>query len=169
MKRFKDVSLRAQWWDYSKASTYFITINTKDRKKFFGKIENKEMILSPIGEKVKEEWQKAVIIRPDMNIELHDFVIMPEHFHALISIGKNPYNGKDTILTGNNEIKCNSFKPQSNNLSSVIRGFKSSVTQYCRLNNLDFNWQTRYHDIIVKDPFQFVRIQKYIQDNPKNY
>lgn len=169
MKRFKDVSLRAQWWDYSKASTYFITINTKDRVRYFGDIENKEMKLSPIGEKVKEEWQKTDILRPDMNIELFDFVVMPEHFHALISIGKNPYNGKDTFLTENNEIRCNSFKPQSNNLGSIIRGFKSSVTQFCRKNNLNFEWQSRYHDIIVKDPYQFVRIQKYIQENPRRY
>ncbi len=31
-------------------------------------------------------------MRPDMNLTMGAFVVMPNHFHAIIEIGKNEYN-----------------------------------------------------------------------------
>ncbi|NMC39384.1 MAG: hypothetical protein GYA41_13775 [Bacteroidales bacterium] len=50
------------------------------------------MVLSEIGVILKNEWLKTPLVRPDMNITLDEFVIMPDHFHAIIIIGKNQYN-----------------------------------------------------------------------------
>ena len=50
------------------------------------------MHLSEIGKIVKTEWVKTVEIRPDMNIELDAFVVMPNHFHGVIIIGENEFN-----------------------------------------------------------------------------
>jgi putative transposase len=33
-------------------------------------------------------------MRPDMNLQMGEFVIMPNHFHAIIIIGENEYNVK---------------------------------------------------------------------------
>jgi REP element-mobilizing transposase RayT len=163
MKRFKDASLRAQWWDYSRAASYFITICTKDRVPYFGNVVHGQMVLSELGEVAKIELLKTVEMRPQMNLCLEEFIVMPDHVHVLITIGLNHEN---INLTGN--VK-NEFKPQSNNLASIIRGFKSAVTQYSRVYRLNFEWQSRYHDVIVRNSSQFERIKQYIIDNPKKY
>jgi len=49
--------------------------------------------LSGIGFIVKNEWLKTFEMRPDMNLQMDEFVIMPNHFHAIIIIGENKYNG----------------------------------------------------------------------------
>lgn len=163
MKKFKDASLRAHWWDYSRAASYFITICTKDRAPYFGMVRRGQMILSELGEVAKNELMKTVEMRPQMNLTLEEFIVMPDHVHLLITIGLNCENFN---LKGN--VK-NEFKPQSNNLASIIRGFKSAVTQYSRVNGLNFGWQTRYYDVIVRNSSQFERIKQYIIDNPRKY
>lgn len=54
-----------------------------------------------------------------------EYVIMPNPIHAIIRIGKNEFNSKNSLNDLNVKSK---FGPQSNNLVSIMRGFKSSVT-----------------------------------------
>ena len=63
----------------------------------------------------------------------------------------------------------NKFGPQSQNLASVIRGFKSSVKRYANQNNIEFEWQTRYHDKIVRNEEALQAIRQYIKNNPKKW
>ena len=85
-------SNRLQNWDYSWVGYYFITIATKNREHYFGEIQNQKMNLSTIGKVAKTEWLNTPNIRPDMNIVIDEFCIMPNHFHAIINIGQNQYN-----------------------------------------------------------------------------
>jgi putative transposase len=89
---------------------------------------------------------------------------MPNHFHAIIGIGRNQYNSVDGIDINN--TTGNKFGPQSKNLASIIRGFKSAVTINARIINPDFGWQSRYHDHIIRNQNSFQRIQSYIINNP---
>jgi putative transposase len=50
------------------------------------------MILSETGDIVISEGLKSPEFKPDMNILLDEFVIMPNHFHGIIQIGVNEYN-----------------------------------------------------------------------------
>jgi len=50
------------------------------------------MRLNILGEKVDYEWNKSIELRPDMNLILDEYVIMPNHFHGIIIIGDNKYN-----------------------------------------------------------------------------
>ena len=59
---------------------------------FLGEIVKEEIILSEIGGIVKTEWLKTFMLRPDMNLWIGEFMIMPNHFHAIIGIGSNVYN-----------------------------------------------------------------------------
>ena len=167
--KYKNNSLRARWWDYSTAASYFITICTKDKVPFFGEVVNGEMKLSLIGEIVNEEWVRTADIRSRMKLELHNFIVMPDHFHALITIGTTEFNDKDSYLDELGNFKNNAFKPQSNNLGSIIRGFKSAVTMRCKLKGYPFCWQSRYHDVIIKDLKQFENVQQYILENPRRH
>jgi REP element-mobilizing transposase RayT len=103
-----------------------------------------------------------------MNITLDEFVVMPDHFHAIIIIGKNQYNQNH----GNHDLKNNyqnTFSPQIKNLASIIRGVKSAMTQYAKKMKIDFEWQPRFHDHIIHNNLELERIRNYIRNNPENW
>ena len=147
------------------------------------------MQLSEIGKIAETEWVKTVEIRPDMNLELGKFVVMPNHMHGIILIGKNEYNSSDdgdkrrhamhcfSTTDGTNETsdsneskKCvNQFGPQSKNLGSILRGYKSAVTSLARKQNIQFDWQARFHDHIIRSMDEYYRISNYILNNPANW
>jgi len=60
----------------------------------------------------------------------------------------------------------NKFGPQSKNLSSIIRGFKSAVTKRARIINPNFSWQRNYYEHIIRDEKSFNTISEYIINNP---
>ena len=120
-------SARLKHWNYAWHASHFVTICTQNRICYFGDIINGEMHLSEIGKIVKSEWMRSPHIRPVMNLALGVCVVMPNHFHGIIFIDKNKYNQRDTDMEPKMDYK-NRFGPQSKNLASVIRGFKSAVT-----------------------------------------
>ena len=73
-----------QTWDYANNGAYFITICTKNREHYFGKIENNEMQLSEIGKLAEIFWLE--IPKQFSFIELGNFVIMPNHVHGIVII-----------------------------------------------------------------------------------
>src|SRR6478609_8384557 len=97
--KYRIPSTRLQNWNYGAMGSYFITICTKNRDHFFGEIVEKEMHLNDIGKKVEEEWLKTLELRPDMNLELGNFVVMPNHFHGILIIGENEFNRSDSQCT----------------------------------------------------------------------
>lgn len=190
MKKFQDKyridSARLQNWDYGWNATYFITLCTQNRECYFGEITDGKMQLSEIGKMVHAEWIKTSGIRPDMNLELDEFVVMPNHFHGIIIIGDNKYNcgghRRDamhcvsTITTHCVSTKKqpqleykNQFGPQYKNLASIMRGFKSTATTLARTKNADFAWQSRFHDHIIRNDGSLHRIAENINSNPENW
>ncbi len=185
-----------------------------------------------------------------MNLYQGEFVVMPNHFHAIIGIGENRYNtncfdamhgvngdgggdgggndgggdvcrnddcrgddcrgddcrdamhGVPTIIAippteianpptnianspaiitnpiaiinggamhGAHTNPTNQFGPQSKNLASIVRGFKSSVTKAAKKIDPTFQWQSRYHEQIIRDEISFQQITHYIIQNPANW
>jgi putative transposase len=94
LNKYRIESTRLKNWDYANNSAYFVTICTKNRINYFGEIQNDKMILSEIGKIVEAEWIKTPEIRPDMNLKLDSFIVMPDHFHGIIIIGENEFNSK---------------------------------------------------------------------------
>jgi len=182
--KYRIESTRLPSWDYAREGMYFVTICTKGRECYFGDIDGGEMRLSAIGEVAEKEWYRTPELRPDMNLELGAFVVMPNHVHGIIMIGENPYNRDYEIVgdcrgamhrastinihTINNDHK-NQFGPQRKNLASILRGYKSAVTVRARKNNLAFCWQERFHDHIIRSMDDFHRISIYIKNNPGNW
>jgi putative transposase len=120
--KYRIESTRLKNWNYSHPGYYFVTICTKNREHYLGRIINEKMHLSEIGAIVEQEWQTTITLRQDMKITTDVFAIMPNHFHAIFCI-----HGKEAmhrVFTNN----VATFGPQSKNLASVIRGFKSAVT-----------------------------------------
>ena len=138
-------SPRANFHDYS-GGNYFITICTKDKKHYFGKIESDVMQFTRIGECCKFELENLHVHNSNVVVPL--FVVMPNHIHAIICI--------DSSLRelGNRSI-----------LSVVVGGFKRAVTLFARHNNIDFAWQSRYYDHIIRDLHDQNLIAEYIENN----
>ena len=179
-------SARWQDWDYGANAACFVTICTAHRERFFGEIAGGEMTLTEIGRTAQVEWLKTPGLRPDMNIILGEYVVMPNHFHGIIAIGENPYNtdapgvggGVGGVQTqciaslqsnASRQWQTNKFGPQSKNLASIIRGFKSAVTKYAAMHAIPFAWQARFHDRVIRDNGEHHRIAQYINANIENW
>ncbi|HOM64419.1 MAG TPA: hypothetical protein PK591_01200 [Ignavibacteriales bacterium] len=194
--KYRIETTRLKGWDYGKNGYYFVTICTKDRIPYFGNVINGMVQLSEIGKIALDELQKTPEIRKDMNVTLGEFIIMPNHIHCIIIIGENEYNicrrdamhcvstniamrgdeRRDAMRCDNNRRDAmhgvstinttNKFGPQSKNLPSIIRGFKSAVTKRAKIINPDFSWQPNYYEHIIRDEKSFKTISEYIINNP---
>jgi REP element-mobilizing transposase RayT len=162
--KYRIETTRLKGWDYGKNGYYFVTICTKNRIPYLGNVINGKVELSEIGKIALDELQKTPEIRKDMNVTLGEFVIMPNHIHCIIIIGENEYNNnRGDAMHG---VSTNKFGPQSKNLPSIIRGFKSAVTKRAKIINPDFSWQPNYYEHIIRDEKSFKTISEYIINNP---
>ncbi len=62
--RYRIPSARAAWHDYL-GGAYFVTICTKDREFYFGKIEDEQMHLSEIGEYAEVRRDESRLYKGD--------------------------------------------------------------------------------------------------------
>lgn len=177
--KFRVETIRHQEWDYSREGFYFVTICTKDKVNLFGEIKGGKMVLNKLGEIVKNEWSRTKIIRK--NVELDEFIVMPNHIHGIIVIEYNINNvethGNASLgnvgfeTHGNASLRegyKNKFGPQSNNLSAILRGFKGASVKTIRKEfpDINFSWQERFYDRIIRDENELSKIRQYIFDNP---
>ena len=148
---------RLKDYDYSKTGLYFITICTKGRQEYFGNISNGIMQLSEIGTVVEEDW-RDIPLHFD-NVEIDEFVIMPNHIHGIIAIN----NGKEEQAS-----LFPTLEPQYRLLPIVIGGYKSGVTRKVNAmqDNTFFQWQKSYYDHIIRNDHSLSRIRNYIANNP---
>ena len=176
---------RAIWHDYS-GGAYFVTVCTKNREHFFGEIavetrrapslQTPTIRLSPIGQFLYDNLQNITTHYPYAEIPL--FVVMPNHWHAIVFIDGNkiPYMRRNTTVetgrapslpqqtTINEQMqRIDSFKGW---LSVMVGGIKSAITKFARNNDIDFAWQTRFHDHIICYQNEMNRIANYIENNP---
>lgn len=77
-------AFRAFWHDYN-VGVFFVTICAKDTKNIFGTIRNGEMHDSRLGAIVRQNINS--IHRHTPEIEIHNYVVMPNHVHLILSIG----------------------------------------------------------------------------------
>jgi hypothetical protein len=77
---------------------------------------------------------------------------MPNHLHGILFINKPEYDN----------WQPNKFGPQKENLGAVIRGYKSSVKKYALSNKIEFEWQPRYYDRIIRDKDELKNVRQYI-------
>jgi putative transposase len=188
LKKYRIPSSRLQNWNYGWNAAYFVTICTQHRECYFGNIietqnfaspheSPHEIKLSDIGKIAHQYWNEIPNHFPF--VELGEFVVMPNHVHGIIIINKNNDENGDEIEETQNfaspqkhppqQPQQNKFGPQSKNLASIIRGYKSGVKKYATMNHINFAWQSRFHDHIIRNDESFQRISEYIVNNPLNW
>lgn len=86
----KRKNIRIPEYDYSKEGMYFVTICTQDKEKILSKINlidnnnNTIVKLSNIGKIVDECINNIEIV--NKNVQVNDYVIMPNHIHIIIEL-----------------------------------------------------------------------------------
>lgn len=160
MTKYKDKyrieSTRLQTWDYRNAGYYFITILTKNRKRYFGEVLDEKLVLNSFANIVIEEWLKTPTIRS--NIELDEWILMPNHFHGIIINRFQEYPDSNVEITST---------LQSNSLGAIIGQFKSIATKKIRRSGLaKFSWQPGFYEHIIRNEQALENIRKYIRLNP---
>lgn len=166
----------ARWaaWDYASNAAYFITICTARREHYFGAVTNGTMTLTPVGQAAMDCWNEIPAHFPF--VVLDEFVVMPNHVHGILVIDKpsatvgtqNAYT-VETQNFASLPSSSNRFGPQSQNLASIVRGYKIGVTQYAHQNDIPFSWQDRYHDHVIRNEGEYNRIRQYICENPQRW
>ena len=176
-------SIRLKDYDYSQAGLYFITICVTDMECFFGVVVDGKMVLNAAG-KMIEKWYRELAHKfPD--IEPSDFVVMPNHFHAIIinkgnaaAVGADlrvrPTDAKTEHLIPNGGVLGEHI---GSPLHRVVQWFKTmSTNEYIRgvkdhgwprfLGKL---WQRNYYEHIIRSQRSFQNISGYIENNPEKW
>lgn len=141
------------------------------------------MVLNDFGQIANDEWIN--LQSRFQNVELGEFVIMPNHMHGIISI---------TDVTVNDE------KP-GYSIGNIIGAYKSLVSKRCleahvqqsvgagftpALSNMDNSfasnragaspvptmgkiWQRNYYEHIIRNEASYNKIADYIVNNPANW
>lgn len=162
-------SIRLKGYDYSKQGLYFITVCSQDRICYFGQIKNHDMKMNDSGIMVQNEWMKLKTRFP--NIDLHEFVVMPNHFHGIIEITAGASAGASV---GASLVDAPATKTT---LGDIMDAFKSITTvEYIRgVKNHGwqrFNkklWQRNYWENIIRNNGSYERIANYIINNPEKW
>jgi len=150
-------------------------------------------MLNDAGEMVEKWWYK--LKNKFQNIELHESVIMPNHFHGIIQITTvvigvgadlrvcpdktgSPHMGQSRRIAPTDRIPpTNRIAPTGAPLYEMVQWFKTMTTnEYIRnvkQNNwIPFNrklWQRNYYEHIIRNEKSYYQIAEYILNNPVNW
>ncbi len=159
-------SIRLKGYDYSQVGCYFITICTHNREMSFGNVVDGLMKLNEYGKMVANTWND--LPNHNHNIQMDNFVIMPNHVHGVIVINDV---GTDTVGAGS-EPTPTKKKHKHHGLPEIIRQFKTFSAR--RINKIrqspDIHvWQRNYFEHIIRNENEMNRIRKYISENSSKW
>ena len=150
--------MRLKEHDYTSAGGYFVTICTQGKNCLFGEVVKSEMLLNRYGRIVMESWKW--LSEQYQQLDLDEWVIMPNHIHGIIVITDGSRGGSRTAPTGTTKQKP---------LGSFIGAFKTVSTK--QINKLRKSpgkpvWQRNYFERVVRNENELTKIHEYIVNNP---
>ena len=147
-------SIRLKEYDYSQPGAYFITICTRNKESYFEQYPELKRI-------VNRQWQE--ITSRFVNIQLDEFIIMPNHIHGIIIVGA-------TLAVAR---KNRAGARPAPTIGEIIGTFKSLCVsdwlRYIKENRIDMVskfWQRNYYEHIIRNEDESNKIREYIQNNP---
>ena len=148
-------STRLEEYDYSSEGLYFITICTQNRELFLKKYPE-------LFQLIEKQW--LAIPNRYENVELDEYVIMPNHLHGIIFLKPHAVGAglaPALVATKIGEIIA-TFK------SLCIHDWLMTIKQN-NINALGKFWQRNYHDRIIRNEKELFKIREYIRNNPFNW
>ena len=96
--------------------------------------------------------------------EIPVYQIMPNHVHLIVCIdGGGAANRTDAGGTENEKMR--EIADQCGLLSTAMGGLKSALTKYANSNKIEFGWQTRFHDRVIRNQDEMNMIARYVENN----
>jgi putative transposase len=120
---------RLENFDYASHGAYFITICTQERRiGWFGEVSRNGMNPNAAGEMVNQELKN--LPTRFTNLELDEFIIMPDHIHAIFLIGNaddtpNPNNRRGELHVRPGHDAEQRTEPQQTNPSHLIESARA--------------------------------------------
>ena len=169
-------SIRLKGYDYSQAGLYFITICVKNRQCLFGNIANGKMILNDAGRMVQNQWVK--LCQRFKNIQLHEYIVMPNHFHAILEIV-----GATLVVDQTNDGKegqPQGFAPTTDGIATTGKTVGDMVGAFESITTVEYIrgvkqqkwqpfdgklWQRNYWEHIIRNEKSYQNISEYIINN----
>lgn len=150
--RPKRKRLRLPDYDYSTTGAYFITVCTKNHICLFGAV-GADSISARMVESVFLET-----VREFAGVEAPIFVVMPNHFHALITISRADMESAPTISTLVQTFKRHTTVEYTKLVKSgVLPPFEGRI------------WQRSFYDHVIRNQEDFDDIYRYIEENPQRW
>ena len=146
--RNPNINYRAGWWA--------VTVQVAKNKSLLGAIVGKRVVLNALGRAVEAYWRALPAKYP--GLELFDFVVMPNHFHALLRIHQMPTHHAHQL-----GFLMSRFKGGSSFIYGQMRraGEVEDIGEHL--------WQRDYWDCLVSSAEAFRGWQKYIRENPAHW
>jgi REP element-mobilizing transposase RayT len=155
--------------DYSDRGIYMITMAVEGRKPLLGTLtgnpSEKEgpniphVILSPLGEKVKECWFAIHSLHPQ--IEILKLCIMPDHIHCIVFVHKKIEQHLGHVING--------FKTGCRKAAKALHVVQhtEAVPQFTKHPTTGLLWEPGYNDRVLLHRGQLERMFAYLDDNPR--
>lgn len=146
--RNASINYRSGWWS--------VSVQVAKNKSIFGAIVGERVVLNRLGRAVEEYWRGLPAKYSEL--ELFDFVVMPNHFHALVRI-----HFRETNRAHHLGFLMSRFKGGT----SFIYGKMRRAGEVEDIG--DQLWQRDYWDDLVTSEAEFKAWQKYIRENPAKW
>ncbi len=177
-------SLRLKGYDYTQPGAYFVTICTQHGECLFGNVTETTMVFSHAGCMVQAIWEQ--LPQRFLPIELDAYVVMPNHFHAIVIfvgaslVGAPLVDCQDKAFPVSARSRAGTRPAptvQNPSLGDVVGAFKS-ITTNAYINGVrrrswpPFDrrlWQRNYYEHMVRTERALQAIQQYIADNPARW
>jgi REP element-mobilizing transposase RayT len=168
-RRYINKPARLRKYNYDTPGAYFVTVCSKDRRDFFGEIENGEMALNPLGEIAKKCWLEIQV--HFANVEMSEYVVMPNHVHGIILMFDNFFDTENSEKPSQRHAFDLRDKRMHEKLPIIIGSYKSAVSRLIMISEscAEFNWQTSYFDHIIRNERAFANIADYVKLNPSKW
>lgn len=141
--------MRLYGFDYSMNGSYFITVCTKDRRALFGPLGARTAAARMVERTFLETVNRYEGIATPI------YVVMPNHFHAIITVARADTGSAPTV----SEV-VQSFKRHS----TVAYG--GLVKEGLALPYEKQLWQRSFYDHIIRNDDDYFETYKYIEENP---
>lgn len=167
-------SIRLREYYYSATGAYFVTICVQGRECLLGEITDYEMRLNDSGRMVEAVWKGL----PERftQVELDEYMIMPNHFHGIIVITDDA----DLVGAGSPRPKSTGIQEQGGetpplrapSLGQIVGYFKYQSTK--QVNMMRDNpgvpvWQRNYYERVIRNEVELNAARKYIVENPMKW
>jgi len=179
--------IRLKGHDYSQKGYYFVTIEPFDYEYPFCKIINGKIKLNEIGKIIDDQWKW--LFYQYHHIRKDEYVIMPDHFHAIIRIlpDSQSYGNRKSSLDPQSNVRATLESPldlragpdppvhlyqnhqKRLDLSHIIGAFKTTSSKLIhQAGYKNYKWKRSFHDRIIRDDELEIK-RNYIRKNPENW